>query len=172
MMLVEEYDPEWSRSFEKIKEFLEEGLGDSFLSIEHIGSTSIKGMVAKPIIDIDIVIKPGSFPATLQKLEVLGYLHQGDLGIKGREAFDLKDEAKKQLLPKHHMYVCQSDSEELKRHLAFKKYLEKHPEMAKKLSIYKKALAVKYNNDLNAYINGKSELVSRITAVAMKKNKG
>ena len=167
MMLVEDYNPEWAKWFESVKDFLAEGLGNSFLRIEHIGSTSVSGMTAKPIIDIDIVIKPGSFPEILQKLSILGYVHQGNLGIPGREAFDLKDETRKNTLPKHHMYVCQSDSGELKRHLAFKKYLETHPKAAEKLSLYKKTLAAKYKNNLQAYINGKEEMVSRMTRAAI-----
>lgn len=85
-----------------------------------------KGLSAKPIIDIDVVIQNvellGDVIIALQKI---GYTHEGNQGIPGREAFKYQD---KEHLRKHHLYVCAKDSSELSRHIGFRDYLRKHPE--------------------------------------------
>lgn len=167
--LVERYNPEWPRWFQRLYTWLESGLGDTFLRIEHVGSTSVPGMVAKPIIDLDIVIPsgPGALVAIKQKLEPMGYVYEGDLGIAGREAFDLVDEERRAQLPRHHLYVCARDSAELRRHLAFRDYLCRHPEQAAELGQLKWALAERYENDKDAYIDGKASLVQSILERAL-----
>ncbi len=89
---VEEYNLEWNDWFEQLKTYFENYLSNLVICIEHVGSTAIPNMVAKPIIDMDIVIKEESFNEVKAKLEEIGYLHQGDLGIKEREAFKLLNE--------------------------------------------------------------------------------
>ena len=82
------YDSAWKFDFEKIKAEIEGALGDLIVAIEHVGSTSVEGLSAKPCIDIDVVIEDYSvFDAVILNLENLGYIHEGDLGIKDSEAF-------------------------------------------------------------------------------------
>ena len=114
------YDPSWHEAFERICRELKSALHDSVLAIEHVGSTSVPGLYAKPIIDIDIVISTGMFETVKALLGSIGYMHAGDLGIEGREAF--KYEGKPHLMV-HHLYVCNEDSDELKRHLALRDFL-------------------------------------------------
>ena len=123
--------------------------------------------MAKPIIDIDIVIGPGTLAKIKGQLEVLGYVHQGDLGIPEREAFDLVDAKAKGLLPEHHLYVCEEGVWELRKHLAFRNFLRKHPEWRERLSRLKQELCVKHDNDRQAYISGKADMVDEITKLAM-----
>ena len=116
-MVVIEYNKEWAIWFNKIKQYLQDNL-NHFISIQHIGSTSIPDMIAKPIIDIDIVINNSNFPVTKIELESIGYIHLGDLGIPKREAFKrYKDNSTNTVLDKinHHLYVCPVDSPELKK---------------------------------------------------------
>ena len=87
-VIVLPYDKVWKSDFEAIKAEIEEALGDLILCVEHVGSTSVEGMSAKPCIDIDVVIKDYSvFEAVVLCLATIGYIHEGDLGIKDREAF-------------------------------------------------------------------------------------
>ena len=117
---VKPYDEKWSADFEAIKLELQGALGELALAIEHVGSTAVVGLSAKPCIDIDVVIEDYSvLDEVVRALSNIGYVHEGDLGISGREAFDYSD---KPHLAKHHLYVCPKDSAELKRHLAFRDF--------------------------------------------------
>ena len=98
------YDEAWKEAFDSIKRELDAVLGDVAIAIEHVGSTSVPGLSAKPCIDIDIVIKDYSvFDEVVERLFKIGYVHEGDLGIKDREAFKY---CEKPHLMKHHLYVC------------------------------------------------------------------
>ena len=112
------YNSNWKSEFEKIKNELEPVV--SCLSIEHVGSTAVPGLCAKPIIDIDIVIDNDSFDRVKSQLAKIGYFHMGNLGIEGREAFKYEN---KSHLMEHHLYVCGNDSDELKRHIALRDFL-------------------------------------------------
>jgi GrpB-like predicted nucleotidyltransferase (UPF0157 family) len=159
-VIVVPYDVGWKEEFLKIKLFLEKTLKDSIISIEHVGSTSVEGLSAKPILDIDIVIKNySSFQKVKFKLENLGYYHEGNLGIKDREAFGYngKDE-----FMAHHLYVCPADSEELKRHLAFRDYLRIHKEDREKYSEIKLQASKEYPTNIEGYIEYKSSIITDI----------
>ena len=154
------YDSKWQQDFIKIRDEIKPALNDLALRIEHVGSTSVKGLSAKPIIDIDVVIKDYTvFDEVVASQEKIGYTYEGDLGIKGREAFKYEG---KQHLKKHHLYVCPIDSPELKRHLAFRDYLRKHPEAVKEYSDIKEKGAKLYPDDINKYIEYKSAVIEKI----------
>ncbi|MCZ6633422.1 MAG: GrpB family protein [bacterium] len=165
--LVQKYNPEWPRCFEEIKAFMGNEIVRACIRIEHVGSTSIPGMTAKPIIDIDLVIEPQDFETIKQLLAKRGYFHQGDLGIKDRDAFDLDPEVKASL-PSHHPYVCPKDSEELKRHLAFRDFLRHNKDYVRRLSALKWDLAEEFDNDRQAYIERKAAFCSEINEQALK----
>jgi len=167
LVIVEQYNPEWTVWFERLSSFLESHIGRCILRIEHVGSTAIPGMVAKPIIDTNIVIHMSEFEETKSKLESIGYKHLGDLGISGREAFDLIDIKLRQQLPPHHLYVCDSCSEELHRHIAFRDYLREHPDVANEYSKLKMHLVKLYDGNRELYIKGKDSLVRDILEKAL-----
>lgn len=99
-VVVLPYDPKWKDDFTAIQAELEAALGDLALGIEHVGSTSVEGMAAKPCIDVDVVIPDNSvLGEVIERLAVIGYLHEGNLGIEGREAFRYADKPDLQL---HH----------------------------------------------------------------------
>ena len=152
-VIVLRYDVAWKSEFEKIKREIEEAIGDLILSIEHIGSTSVEGMSAKPCIDIDVVIKDYSiFNAVVTKLETIGYIHEGNLGIKDREAFTYSE---KPHLMKHHLYVCPQDSEELHRHITFRDFLRSNRDAAKLYSLVKEEAAEMFPDHIDKYIEYK-----------------
>jgi GrpB-like predicted nucleotidyltransferase (UPF0157 family) len=167
MALVSEYNPAWPSWFRRIKEVIGQKLGPTCLAIEHVGSTAVPGMTAKPIIDLNVVIERGGSDAVSDLLGELGYRHQGDLGIPDREAFKLEDPGLSARLPPHHLYVCPRDSEELKRQIAFRDHLRANPECASRLSELKRALCEQHGDDREAYMAGKSAMVRHITALAL-----
>ena len=102
-VIVLPYNENWKADFEKIKAEIENAIGQLIVSVEHVGSTSVIGMSAKPCIDIDVVIKDYSvFDAVVSGLAEIGYIHEGDLGIKDRHAFRYTD---KPHLQTHHLYA-------------------------------------------------------------------
>ena len=159
-VIVLPYDENWKNEFEKIRHELSEALGELALSIEHVGSTSVQGLSAKPIIDIDVVINDTSLlNDVIASLQSIGYKHEGDMGIPGREAF--KYDGKEHLM-KHHLYVCAKDSLELKRHISFRDYLKSHPEAISEYSRTKEEGALLYPYDIDKYIEYKSPFIERI----------
>ena len=151
------YDPAWKTAFEEIKQELEAAIGDYVIAIEHVGSTSVEGLAAKPCIDIDVIIKDYSiFDTVVAKLDDIGYIHEGNLGIKDREAFKYTD---KPHLYQHHLYVCPSQSDELRRHITFRDFLRSHPEEAKKYGEVKMEAAKLFPNDIDKYIEYKSSCI-------------
>jgi len=123
--LIKAYDPEWKQSFDDIKMVLISALKEQSTSIdiEHVGSTAIPGMVAKPILDIDIIIREKALLSIVTAhLQDLGYINRGEQGIPGRFAFRQSSEYVPLTNPKskwqsHHLYVCFNDSLALKNHL-------------------------------------------------------
>lgn len=155
------YDEKWAEGFAAVKKELEAALGAVALSIEHVGSTSVKGLCAKPILDIDAVIRRGDFSTARKALESIGYFHTGDLGIAGREAFDY--EGKPHLMA-HYLYVCEEDSAELRRHIRFRDHLRENADDRDRYSRVKIEMARKYPHDIDRYIAGKTPVVREIYA--------
>lgn len=159
-VVVVPYREQWKTDFETIKQYLLPAVEDIIIGIEHIGSTSVEGLSAKPIIDIDIVIKDYSvFDTVVERLATLGYIHEGNLGIKDREAFDYKGNAD---LPKHHLYVCPEFSEELHKHITFRDYLRNNPEAVLKYSKVKEEGAKLFPDSIDDYITYKSPCIEEI----------
>lgn len=82
-IVVLPYDEEWKQDFINIKNEIMDAIGTLAIAIEHVGSTSVEGLAAKPIIDIDVVVKSGNVERAIRALENIGYIHEGNLGIEG-----------------------------------------------------------------------------------------
>ena len=159
-VVVLPYDKQWKQDFLQIKDELQNALGEMALRIEHVGSTSVQGLSAKPIIDIDVAIKDYSvFDDVVSALGSIGYQHEGNLGIEGREAFKYDG---KEHLQQHHRYVCPQNSAELKRHIAFRNYLRNHPEAVREYSRVKEEGAALYPYDIEKYIEHKSPFIEKV----------
>jgi GrpB-like predicted nucleotidyltransferase (UPF0157 family) len=158
-IIVLDYDPNWPELFQSLRKRIEDALGVMVSAIEHVGSTSVPDLVAKPIIDIDVLLASETIlPAAIERLANLGYIHRGSLGIPEREAFLTPAND-----PPHHVYVCPPSSAEFRRHMAFRDYLRAHPKDAKIYGDLKIALAEKFREDRSAYNNAKSEFVEELT---------
>ena len=159
-VIVLPYDVAWKNAFEEIKTEIEAEIGDLILGIEHVGSTSVEGMSAKPCIDIDVIIKDYSvFGEIVRKLGAIGYIHEGDLGIKDREAFKYTD---KPHLMTHHLYVCPRESEELRRHIVFRDFLRRTPEAVRKYSLVKEKAAELFPDEIEQYIAFKAPCIEEL----------
>ena len=163
-IVVEPYNTDWPAAFQKIKAYLLPHIADLIVDIHHVGSTSVPRLTAKPIIDFDIEIASMDiFPDIKNRLEKIGYQHAGDYGITGREVF--KRETPDDFM-EYHMYVCPSDSIELKRHLKLRDYLRASPTHANEYGALKLALANEHKNDIDAYIDGKASFILECLALA------
>jgi GrpB-like predicted nucleotidyltransferase (UPF0157 family) len=168
-ILVFDYNPEWKSQFEELKNILADYLGADIIGIEHVGSTSIPGMKAKPIIDLDILIEDNNsiLEKVISKLKELGYLHLGEMGITGREAFERLNSttpnlgSKKQWF-KHNLYLCKKGSVGLSNHLNLRNYLKENPNKVIEYSELKQKLANKFPFDINSYVDGKTNFIVEI----------
>jgi GrpB-like predicted nucleotidyltransferase (UPF0157 family) len=155
---IHDYDPQWPQQFEILRSRIASVLGDLTIRIEHVGSTAVPGLAAKPVIDIDALLRSqADLPLAIDRLGFYGYEHRGNLGIDGRAAFRApKNE------PPHHLYVCSPSTEEFKRHIAFRDHLRTHQEDAHAYAALKRSLATKFSNDRDAYTQGKTEFVADV----------
>ena len=157
-IIVEEYNPVWKDWFKELKAQIWPIVSKYSISIEHVGSTCVIGLAAKPKIDIDIVVQDQEASAEcIKALKSIGYTHRGNLGIVGREAFS--HERPKY---KHSLYVCLKDSDALKNHLTLREHLKTHQADVKKYSEIKLELAKKYPHDIDSYVDGKTEFIVSI----------
>ena len=159
-VVVLPYDAKWKSDFEKIRQEIEIAIGDLIICVEHVGSTSVEGLSAKPCIDIDVVIKDYSvFDDVVDRLWEIGYIHEGNLGIEEREAFKYSD---KPHLQTHHLYVCPQQSKELHRHIIFRDFLRRTPEAIMKYSAVKEEAAQLFPNNIEKYIEHKSPCIEEL----------
>ena len=158
-VVVEKWNPKWKDEFERIADSLGEDVIYNSIKIEHVGSTSVEGLSAKPIIDLDIVIENHKFEIIKRLLKDKGYKYEGDLGIEGREAFSYSG---KEELMTHHLYVCSKDSKELFKHITFRDFLKNNTALASEYSKVKEQAAVLYPDDIDKYMEFKSEIIEKI----------
>lgn len=155
------YSPAWHILFEREKKTLLITLHGIVLKIEHIGSTSIPDMEAKPIIDIaaalpslDAVVK------CIQPLAAAGYEYKGEYGLSGRHFFA------KGSPHTHYLHVVTLESDYWTDWLTFRDFVTAHKEIADEYSVLKRNLAKVYQSDRDAYTRAKSEFISRIVRQA------
>lgn len=127
------------------------------VSIEHVGSTAVKNLLAKPIIDILLgYSNKNELNQIKSALTELGYQFKGEEGVEGRSFFVKGSEDKREF----YLHAFPKDHEEYKNHLKFRNWLRKHPEDAEKYSKLKKQLADKYPKDRKSYTSGKNQFIS------------
>ncbi len=154
-VIVVEYDPGWPERFESLAAPIRQALLNLDFEIEHVGSTSVPGLAAKPIIDMTIVLqRPEEMPILIEKLADLGYQHRGDLGISGREAFRASEH-----LPSHHLYACVQGNLALQNHLTLRNHLRQNPQAVQEYAALKKTLAERFSDDIDGYVDGKTAFI-------------
>jgi len=158
------HDEDWSNQFKIKKEELIKILGDNIVEIHHIGSTAIKGIVAKPILDIAIVVK--DICSLMKEMEAVGY----ELVMQrepGRYCFSKLNNND---IDTHHVHCFLENHEKFRIMVLFCKFLNENTEYAKKYNDLKIELAKKYPDDRNLYGEGKSEFINMIINLIKRKN--
>lgn len=157
---VHPYNEDWPRQFAALHQRLWPAVSHLATSIEHVGSTSVPGLPAKPVIDLDIVIPTRDcLPAITSALAALGYQHRGDQGIPDRDAYRLIEPVRTQ-----HLYVCPAGSLPLHNHLTLRDHLRANPTDRNAYAQLKFDLAQKFPNDIDSYIAGKTDFILNILA--------
>ena len=160
---VREYDPSWVERFEGLRAEYAAALhaaGVPHLAIEHVGSTAVPGLAAKPIVDCDIVVDAEHVAAASDVLVSLGFEPRGELGIPLRWAYWEPDR-----LLGTNTYVVVAGSLALRNHLAVRDELLRNPELRDEYGAVKMRLAAT-DVDIYEYGAGKNEIVQRILATA------
>ncbi|MEQ2528397.1 GrpB family protein [Bacillaceae bacterium CLA-AA-H227] len=160
---VSSYNEKWTVLFEQEAEKLKLIFGNEIVAIHHIGSTAVTGLKAKPIIDIMPVVRDISLVDKYnEKMRDIGYEPKGENGIPERRYFQKGGDDRT-----HHVHIYQVGSPEIKRHLAFRDYLQKHSDEMKSYGELKEKLAQQFPFDIESYINGKESFVKKTEAKAL-----
>lgn len=152
-IVVSDYDLEWPALFGQISAPVRSALVEIAVAVEHVGSTAVPGLAAKPVIDVDVIVRSAEdVPVAIERLRELGYVHQA-----GREAFIWPSHA-----PRHHLYVVVDGSKPHVDHVRFRDHLRSHPEVAREYAELKRALAEQHRSDRQRYTEAKAEFISRV----------
>ena len=153
------YDERWPGLFDREASRIAAAIAAARLptiSLEHIGSTAVPGLTAKPILDIAAGYGTGTSPSVyIQVLDSLGYEHRGDGGVPGREFFRRGE------LRSHHLHLVERNGTHWLRYLRFRNALRNDPAVRDAYAALKQALALQYPGDRDAYLLGKMDFVER-----------
>jgi len=163
------YNPQWASDYLALSRNFKIKLWREIIGIEHFGSTSVPGLAAKPVLDIMLIIPDTdqSLNKLKNALEKVGYDHEGDLGISGREAFKNRDryapyDMNGREWPIHYLYACRNHTPVLIEFLAFRNYLRNHPREVEEYRRVKLQAAELYPHDIDGYMAYKKECVANI----------
>lgn len=155
---VVEYNSSWQEKFIKESKLVYDIICNEILKIHHIGSTSIPGIYAKPVIDILIEVKDiTNIDRYNDELNKLGYISQGEYGIEGRRFF-----LKGLYHRTHHIHIFETGNSEIERHLNFRDYMIEHQEDANHYAKLKRELAIKFRYNIEGYCDGKNTYIKEI----------
>ncbi|KAL3417773.1 hypothetical protein PVAG01_10783 [Phlyctema vagabunda] len=168
---LEPFNPAWITEFSVLKKSLEEDLvGIPYISIEHVGSTAIPGLVAKPVIDVDIIVTKETLPAVRQALVRAGYFDCGEMDIPGRYAF--RQPGYGQLdaawgssgvgVRRQNTYAMIEGCSALRNHLDLKRVLCNDEELREEYKRVKQELAERDFNNIGEYVRGKNAILRKI----------
>jgi GrpB-like predicted nucleotidyltransferase (UPF0157 family) len=156
-VVVVDYDPSWPALYESLRATVWNAVADVAIAIEHVGSTSVPGLAAKPVIDIDVVVPEHAVSVGIARLVALGYEYRGDLGVPQREAFRRPPGS-----PAHNVYLCPSTSPALANHLAIRDHFRANPSEARSYGELKKRLALNFARDIDGYVEAKTTFLVAI----------
>jgi GrpB-like predicted nucleotidyltransferase (UPF0157 family) len=152
------YSHDWPVQFHWVAEDLRQALRRVCVeSIEHVGSTSVPGLAARPVLDIDVIVQAEDVLDAVAALEAVGYCHQGDLGVTGREAFRAPDDE-----PRRNVYVCRAETIHVRNHLAVRDVLRTRPHLRKEYAATKLDLASDPAMDIRTYVDRKSTVLQKV----------
>lgn len=154
------YSPSWPVQFERVATDLRQALSAlTSARVEHVGSTSVPGLAAKPILDIDVIVAGEEMPKAVAAMVSAGYVHRGDLGVTDREAFRAPDES-----PRRNVYVCREGALNVRNHLAVRDVLRMREDLRDEYGAVKLALAAEPEMDIDTYVARKSAILQKVLA--------
>jgi GrpB-like predicted nucleotidyltransferase (UPF0157 family) len=163
-VVIVEYDPDWPCRFETEATCIRQILGTAAVGIEHIGSTSVPGLAAKPVIDIAIAVRSqAEGEKSAPALEALGYEFVGEHGLPGRLFFR---KGSHQSCRTHHLHLVDSGPGHWEDYLAFRDFLRSHPDEAANYEQLKRGLAAQFRDRREDYTSGKSGYIAGVLAKA------
>jgi GrpB-like predicted nucleotidyltransferase (UPF0157 family) len=157
------HNPEWSLLADEESQLIHDHLPFDVIGIYHIGSTSVPGIKAKPI--IDFVMEVENMEDVIQSLsclEELGYTAKGEHGIPGRQFFTKDTNGERS----HHLHVFQSGHPDIERHLVFRDFLRANPDAAREYESLKEKLAKRFPDKSGSYTEAKSDFILSMDEVA------
>ncbi len=171
--VVVAYDPHWPVLFEEERARIASAVGHIVAGVHHVGSTSIPGMAAKPILDMAVLLREfEDGERCIEPLENIGYIHRGLWdGIPG-DRFFLKGHPPQEHrsdsedIRTHILHMYTLDSPIVQNHFAFRDYLVAHPELAAEYAQLKFTLADRNPDDRAAYSEGKRSFIREVLAKA------
>ena len=159
-IVVEDYDTHWPNWFDAISDHLWPAIEDVALRIEHVGSTSVPGLAAKPIIDLDIVVaRAEDISSVASRLAEIGYRWRGDLGVVGREAFAGPADSE---LPAHNLYLVVENSKPHQDHWLLRELLREDPVAREEYAELKRKNALRAQGDMERYVAMKADHVATL----------
>ena len=157
-VVVDPYNPGWATNFHGIQCELAKALAHvPYISIEHVGSTSVPGLAAKPIIDIDIIVRQENVSAAITACKSVGYEYFGEWGIPNRHALRASSQ-----VPERNLYVCVDGCLASRNHLAVRDTLRKDEKLRQEYAAVKIKLAEQEWNKMDEYCEGKNEILGKI----------
>lgn len=164
-VLVVTPDPAWPAAFAREARRISASLSPLQAVLHHIGSTAIRGIHAKPIIDMLLVVPDvWALDHRGEDMRALGYEAMGEFGIPGRRYFRKSDAAGRRT---HHVHAFESGSPHVQRHLAFRDYMNSHASAAQAYGVLKQTLAATFPRDIEAYVAGKNSFIQEHEAKAL-----
>lgn len=164
-VVVADYDPAWPAWFARTAAAIRDACGAPVIRVEHIGSTSVPGLAAKPIIDVmPLLARVVDGLACVEPMRALGYESRGEFGIAGRHFF-VRD-AGERGRPREPVHMYAEGAHEAVRHLLLRDYLRAHPERAVAYAALKRDLAARFRDDREAYTEAKTEFILETVALA------
>lgn len=161
---IQEYDSAWPLAFKSERDALVSAVLIDPGAIHHIGSTSVPGLAAKPIIDILLEVADiNSLDSARNSFEGLGYECMGEFGIPGRRFFRKGRPGRRT----HHIHAFETGSIGARRHLAFRDYIQVNPDIAAEYEHLKRSVAAACEGDIQRYCDGKAEFMRKHETLAL-----
>ena len=157
------YSSEWQSLFADEERILSASIGTYVMDIQHVGSTAIPGLEAKPVIDIAIPVRQlEDVEKCIKPLECLGYEHRADAGHPGRFFFAKGNPSRRT----HYLHLVEWTSDSWKSYIRFRDYLRQHKEVAREYVRLKRELARKSQGNRAFYTPGKAEFIKSVLRMA------
>lgn len=164
-VVVERHNSGWAGKFDQESRLVARALAPTVVAIHHIGSTAILRIYAKPIIDMLVeVTSVNEVDLRNVAMARLDYEAMGEFGIAGRRYFRKNGDAG---LREYQVHVFEAGSAEIERHIAFRDFMQAHPELAKRYSDLKRQLADEHRHDIDRYVDGKDVFIKEMERKAL-----